>query len=116
MTVTTEQGISVQVETTYGRPFIVIDIPSPLWEGNPGIDHPNNQRHFAGTLVINGVPMHLEALQVEEVGGLQTANAAEYAEDLNAMYQITGADGPLMTSPAIEEGQQFVLYATPHTD
>lgn len=107
---------TARVHNDGGRPTIVVDIPPQLWEGNEGIDHPNNQRHFAGTLVVNGVPMHLQAIQVTDGDGTQDANAAEYAEDLNSLYQLNGASGPFVTSDQVEPGQQFVIYAVPYED
>lgn len=115
MTTSTLQGITVRLDATGSRPFIVIDIPQDLWKGNDGIEHPNNARMFDGSLVINGSPMHLQAIQVEVDGSLvQGANAAEYAQDLNSLSQLNGDSGAFVTSPSIEAGQEFVVYAVPY--
>ena len=97
-----------------GRPIIHLEIPAELWEPNPGIEHPNNHRSFGGTLVINGVLTHLEAIQVEQdKDGIQHPNSAEYREEIDALGTLAG-DGAFDTSITVDPGQEFVIYAYPY--
>lgn len=117
MTTSTIQGVVVRHGETSGRPFVSIDIPAELWTGNDGIEHPNNQRHFDGSLIINGVPLHLQAIQVErDAAGIQNANAAEYQSDLDSLSQLNGECGPFASSESVESGQEFVVYAVPYEE
>lgn len=114
MTTTTGLGITVKIDESYNRPFIVIDIPTQLWKPNELVSEPTGHRRFAGTVVVNGVPMHLHAIQVADVDDEQSATDDEYTNDLNALSQLQGESGPFHPCEGIEAGQEFVLYAFPY--
>src|SRR6266540_642544 len=89
-----------------------IQVPAPEWEW----DNEARNRGFA-TVTVNGLPMHLEAIEVagrEADGtGWEEMNAAdaEYQEELDFVYLVGGADSPFGTVQI--EGRDYVLVATP---
>lgn len=66
-----------------------------------------------GTIAINGVSMHVEAIMVTDEGGLWQAVNPDYQEQIELAYDIGGADKfQTMTI----DGSEYVLVATSYGD
>lgn len=100
------------------EPWRFIDVPDSAWELN-GWDNddasfdgdPTPSRLHGGTVYLNGVPLHLEAIQVYwEGGSLQSPVDSANEDDFNALAGIQ--DGAL--SETTINGKQYVVFLTPH--
>jgi hypothetical protein len=68
--------------------------------------------HLLGTLVIGGVPHHLEAFEVEERDGCQESVLAERDTSFAELSEI--AQGPMQTVTI--GGRAYVVLVTPFQD
>src|SRR6266545_4393861 len=88
-----------------------IQVPDSEWEW----DNEARTRGLA-TITVNGLPMHLQAIEVTgrdpDGTGCEQMNAAdaEYREELDFVYLVGGADSPFATVQI--EGRDYVLVAT----
>lgn len=67
--------------------------------------------HCDRSIVVLGVPHHLEAIEVAVTDGVQHAADPQYEEDLTAIYQAVGAEGHM--TPVTINGRTYVLVMTP---
>lgn len=83
-----------------------VDIPASAWL----VDRQDGSR-LRTTLVVNGVPLHLEAIAVEVgEGGVQDASNRS-DESLALVHGAVGANGHWQTLEI--NGRDYVLIATP---
>jgi len=87
--------------------IITILIPPGMWRDTHG-----DASKLHCVISINGTMMHLEALQVHDVDGLQEAVNPELAADFTSL-RLYGAEGPFETTRI--NGKPYVLVATPFT-
>lgn len=88
-----------------------VTIPDEAWEEvNEGLETPRNS--LITTLVVNGLPMHLEAWRVEVVGDIQGAADSEYHDCFEQLHAAVNADGHFNTTTI--SGGEYILVATPH--
>lgn len=91
---------------------IAVTIPDNYWvESDPG--H-STRLVAAGGLVINGTPLHLEAIQVSDNGDSLYAVDPANELDVDAIYTI-GGDGGKLATLQIGSGS-YLLVATPYQD
>ena len=84
-----------------------VEIPESSWRRTDEIGS-----RLITTLVVNGWPMHLEAIEVSIGGGrLQQASGAT-DETFAAVHSAVGADGPWETLSI--GGREYVLIGTPY--
>lgn len=91
---------------------IQLHITDDEWE-NAGADTDDPASTLLTTIIINGTPMHLEAIAVlppDEHGIVRAAGDRD--DDLAAIHGAVGADGG-WTQTTIR-GREYVLIATPH--
>lgn len=86
-----------------------VTIPASHWEETTDGVEPRSR--LLANIVINGLPLHVEAWAVELVDGLQESLTA-FPDDLDHLDNIAGPDKPFMTTKI--EGQEYVLVAYPH--
>jgi len=107
---------AVSVMANGGDPSLVI--PEDAWESacfetpRDGEDPYDGRERLLATIYVLGVPMHLEAYEIEEaeLGGWWKAKV--YDEDLSTIFRVVGGDGAWQT--AVIGGRQYALIATPH--
>jgi hypothetical protein len=68
--------------------------------------------HLLGTLLIGGVPHHVEAFEVEERDGCQESVLAERETSFGELSEI--AQGPMQTVTIA--GRPYVVLVTPFQD
>lgn len=91
-----------------------VTVPNELWR--PAREDDPSRPHLTGpTLVVNGMPMHLEAWRVETDGrGTQDAVDADLARDYLDLHNAVHADGPFRTTRIGEF--DYIIVASPHCD
>ena len=68
-----------------------------------------------GTVQINGVSFHVEAIQLKlDEEEVQQAAAAEMHDAFNEIYSGIGAEGPLRTIE--HDGKQYAVFIYPYCD
>jgi hypothetical protein len=87
---------------------LAIDVPETVgWsEIEPG------RRIAHGAMLINGVSMHLEALEIKE-GENSVAHGGQ--DVLDGLYAIAGDDAEAFHVARID-GKPHVIFATPHAE
>lgn len=73
-------------------------------------DDPKGSR-LLGTIEINGVSFHAEALELVEKDDEQRVTAEGMADSYDALYNGTGSDGYLQTIE--HDGRQYALFIYP---
>jgi hypothetical protein len=91
----------------------VVDVrfPEDQWHENDALEDPTVALN-GPILVINGLPMHLEAWAVhDDHDGIQQADDY-YAEDYEKLHEAVHADGAFTT--ATIRGREYIVVASPH--
>jgi hypothetical protein len=88
--------------------------PAIQWDRDlkPVGPHHRPEGHLLGTLVIAGVPHHVEAFEVEERDGCQESVLAEHETSFAELSDIT--QGPMRTVTIA--GRPYVMLVTPFQD
>ena len=87
-----------------------ITIPDEAWE--PALaDAEDPENHLIAAISINGVPLHLEAVEVVETGWKAQAQIDSFT-DLEKLAVAVVADTAFRTWE--RNGRQYVLVATPY--
>lgn len=87
--------------------IITIIIPPGMWR-----DERENATKLHCVISISGTMLHLEAIQVHEVDGVQQAISPDLEEDFTYI-SLFGNEGQFETTEI--NGKQYVLVATPFT-
>ncbi|HYH05722.1 MAG TPA: hypothetical protein VEK11_01565 [Thermoanaerobaculia bacterium] len=87
--------------------IITIIIPPGMWRDARG-----NATKLHCVISISGTMLHLEAIQVHEVDGVQQALNPELEQDFTYI-SLFGSEGQFETTEI--NGKQYVLVATPFT-
>lgn len=102
-------------------PHVHLDLTEGIWEGAPV--HPDESpfSRLLSTVFIEGVPHHLEAIQVvhippdDEQEWETQEGTTPGTDDLLARYhEVAGGDGPFLTVKL--GGAEYVLALTPFCD
>jgi hypothetical protein len=78
-----------------------------------GETEPNSR--LLGTIHINGVSFHVEAIQITvDKEGAQQSAAPETYDAFNEIYSGIGAEGPLRTIE--HDGKEYAIFIYPYCD
>ena len=78
----------------------------PIGENDP-------KTRLLGTVRINDVPFHVEALQIKrDEEEVQQAAAPEMYDYFNEIYAAVGAEGPLYTIE--HDGREYAIFIYPY--
>lgn len=89
---------------------VTVTFPEHQWELNDALDDPTACLR-GPILIINGLPMHLEAWAVDyDEAGIQQP-ADEYAEDYEKLHEAVHADGSFNTISI--RGRDYIVVASP---
>lgn len=92
-----------------------VTIPDDRWEaiGTPDPDDGlDGRERLLAEIVVNGMPMHLEAWEIADPGPLNFQEAKVDDESLASIGAALGQSGPFDTLPI--GGREYVLIASPH--
>src|SRR3990167_3797594 len=86
---------------TYNNNPPTLDVPPAAWEAIGDTDdydpNPDPTSRLLAHVRINDLDMHLEAIAVYTVDGVQETYRAHHTETFDALYLAFGADGPMKT-------------------
>lgn len=88
--------------------FASLDFADGEWE-QTGDQTPWSRLTLRKRLKVNGCVLRVEARAVETVDG--TMSAVEWPEDLDSIYSVSTADGPLDTTTIM--GREYIVLALP---
>lgn len=92
----------------------VVSVDLSTWQetGDDGNGSDPKSR-LLGTLTINGVRHHIEAIQVEEdADGIQNAASPAWASYFDELYTAFGGDGAMQTVEF--NGRSYALFVSPY--
>lgn len=73
-----------------------------------------DEGRMLATVSINGLNMHVEAIEIAPDSDPQAAKNPEHEDDLDRWYEASGSEGKLSTVTIF--GREFVLFASPFCD